>query len=163
MRHSYIDGPRRIRAPRATPRSRARFLPAIVALPAVAALWLTVGLPVLSQVTGAGAGNRESRNVFFSTEATAGGSGGSAGGASGPQTVAAATVSKQVLAAYHAEVAQARARAMSSGTIGTIGTTSAAPTRGCAPTCRRRSIRSRAQAIPARSASTSWASSPTSV
>jgi hypothetical protein len=111
MRHSYIDGPRRIRAPRATPRSRVRFLPAIVALPAVAALWLTVGLPVLSQVTSAGAGNRAARTVVFSTEAGGGGSGGSAGGAAGPQTVAAATVSNQVLAAYHEEEAQAWARA----------------------------------------------------
>ena len=106
MRHSYIDGPRRIRAPRATPRSRVRFLPAIVALPAVAALWLTVGLPVLSQVTGAGAGNRETRNVVFSTEA--GDGSGSSAGAGAPQTIAAATVSNQVLAAYHAEVARVR-------------------------------------------------------
>ena len=39
--------------------------------------------------------------------------------------------------------------------IGTIGTTSAAPMRGCAPAWRRRSIRSRAHAIPASSAATS--------
>jgi len=50
LRHSYIDRPRRIRAPLATPRSRGRFLPAVVALPVVAVLWVTVGLPVLSQV-----------------------------------------------------------------------------------------------------------------
>ena len=44
--------------------------------------------------------------------------------------------------------ARGRARApRSSGTIGTSGTTSAAPIRGCAPSCRRRSIRSRARAI----------------
>lgn len=110
MRRSYIDGPRRIRAPRAAPRSRVRFLPAVVALPAVAALWLTVGLPVLSQVTGAGAGNRQARNVVFSTEARAGDSGGSAAGAATPQTVAAATISNKVLASYHAEVALAQAR-----------------------------------------------------
>ena len=48
-----------------------------------------------------------------------------------------------------------RARSMSSGRTPTIGTTSAAPTRGCAPSCRRRSIRSRAHAIPATSAATS--------
>ena len=40
--------------------------------------------------------------------------------------------------------AHVRARSMSSGTIGTTGTTSAAPIRGCAPSCSRRSIRSRA-------------------
>ena len=39
--------------------------------------------------------------------------------------------------------------------IGTIGTTSAAPIRGCAPSWRRRSIRSRATSIAATSASTS--------
>ena len=49
--------------------------------------------------------------------------------------------------------AAARARSMSSGLIGTSGTTSAAPTRGCAPSCRRRSIRSRARPTPATSAS----------
>jgi hypothetical protein len=108
MRHSYIDGPRRIRAPRATPRSRVRFLPAVVALPAVAVLWLTVGLPVLSQVTGAGAGARQARNVVFSMEASGSGTGGSS---AAPQSVAAATVSNQVLASYHAEVAQGQARA----------------------------------------------------
>ena len=42
----------------------------------------------------------------------------------------------------------ARARSMSSGRIGTIGTTSAAPIRGCTPSWRRRSIRSRATAMP---------------
>src|SRR5918996_465142 len=55
------------------------------------------------------------------------------------------------------------ARLRSSGRIGTTGTTSAAPIRGCAPTCSRRSIRSRAHATPATSASTIAASSPTSV
>src|SRR3954451_24995465 len=47
--------------------------------------------------------------------------------------------------------------------MGTSGTTSAAPTHGCAPSCRRRSIRSRAQPIPASSASTSSSSPPTRV
>ena len=45
--------------------------------------------------------------------------------------------------------AAACARSMSSGAIGTSGTTSAAPMRGCAPSCRRRSIRSRAHPTPA--------------
>jgi hypothetical protein len=113
LRHSYIDRPRRIRAPRATPPSRTRFLPAVVALPVVAILWVTVGLPVLSQVTGAGGSNRLARSVVFAAQAA--GSGGGPGGVSSvPQTEAAAIVSEKVLAAYHAEVvkrAQARARA----------------------------------------------------
>src|SRR5262249_57003211 len=106
--HPSTAGPPRIRAPRAPPRWRVRFLPAVVALPAVAVLWLTVGLPVLSQVTGAGAGNRLARNVVFSMEASGSGSG---GGSAAPPSVAAATVSDQALASYHAEVAQAPARA----------------------------------------------------
>src|SRR5918995_6944529 len=52
---------------------------------------------------------------------------------------------------------------MSSGLIGTIGTTSAAPIRGCAPSCPARSIRSRAHAIPASRVSINSSSSPTSV
>ena len=59
--------------------------------------------------------------------------------------------------------AVAFARSRSSGRIGTIGTTSAAPIRGWAPSCRRRSIRSRAHATPASSVSTSSSASPTSV
>jgi hypothetical protein len=111
LRHSYIDRPRRIRAPRATTRSRGRFLPAVVALPVVAVLWVTVGLPVLSQVTGAGGTNRLARSVVFAAQAE--GSGGWSGANSAvPQTEAATIVSNRVLAAYHAEVAKrARARA----------------------------------------------------
>jgi hypothetical protein len=111
MRHSYIDTPRRIRAPRATPRSRARFLPAVVALPAVAVLWLTVGLPMLSQLTSAAGSNPLGRTVVFAAQATGPGAGAD-GGLPAPQTVAAATVSNQVLAGYQAEVARrAQARA----------------------------------------------------
>ena len=44
---------------------------------------------------------------------------------------------------------------MSAGRSATSGTTSAAPIRGCAPSCRRRSIRSRATSTAATSASTS--------
>lgn len=83
------------------------------ALPLVAALWVTVGLPVLSQLTNATGGNRLSRKVVFEAHAN-GQDGGAAGGAAAPLAEATATVSKQVLAAYHAEVlhrAQARARA----------------------------------------------------
>src|SRR4051794_3999073 len=52
---------------------------------------------------------------------------------------------------------------MSSGTSGTIGTTSAAPTRGCAPSCCRRSMRSHATATPAARASESSSACPTRV
>jgi hypothetical protein len=84
-------------------------LPAVVALPAVAVLWLTIGLPMLSQLTGAGASNQLARKVVFTTQAGDSGTGAS-GGAAGPQTVTAVTVSNEVLSAYRAEVAK-RSRA----------------------------------------------------
>ena len=59
--------------------------------------------------------------------------------------------------------APSRVRARRPRRIGTTGTTSAAPIRGCAPSCRAGRCRSRAHATPASSASTSAASSPTSV
>jgi hypothetical protein len=127
LRHSYIDRPRRIRAPRATPPSRARFLPAVVALPVVAVLWVTVGLPVLSQVTGAGGSNRLARSVVFAAQAAGTGSG-TGGASSVPQTEAAAIVSEKVLAAYHAEVAKrARARARAAAKLNVIGAKLALP------------------------------------
>jgi hypothetical protein len=114
MRHSYIQRPRRIRAPRATTRSRSRFLPVVLAGPIVVVLWVTIGLPMLSQLTGAAGGNRLARKVVF--EAQAGAPGEPGRGDAAPATAAAAVVSKRVLAAYHAEVArreriQARRRA----------------------------------------------------
>jgi hypothetical protein len=127
LRHSYIDRPRRIRAPRATPPSRTRFLPAFVALPVVAVLWVTVGLPVLSQVTGAGGSNRLARSVVFGAQATRMGDG-TEGSSSVPQTEAAAIVSEKVLAAYHAEVAKrARAHARAAGKLNAIGAKLARP------------------------------------
>ena len=82
------------------------------ALPLVAALWVTVGLPVLSQLTGGTGVDRLSRKVVFEAHAN-GQDGDPGGGAAAPLAEATATVSSQVLAAYHAEVlhrAQARAR-----------------------------------------------------
>jgi len=93
----------------------------------VAVLWVTVGLPVLSQVTGAGSSNRLARSVVFGAQAT--GTGGGTGGAfSVPQTEAAAIVSEKVLAAYHAEVAKrARARARAAAKLNAIGAKLARP------------------------------------
>jgi hypothetical protein len=76
---------------------------------------------VLSQVTGAGGGNRLSRSVVFGAQAS-GSSGGPGAGSSAPQTVAAAIVSDKVLEEYHAEVAkraQARGRARAAVTPAT--------------------------------------------
>ena len=115
MRHSYIDRPKRIRAPRATtPRARSRFLPIVFALPFVAVLWVTIGLPMLSQLTSAAGNNRLARKVVFETQGSGPGGGSGSSGAGAPATVAAATVAHSVVVAYRAEVArrhQARARA----------------------------------------------------
>ena len=59
--------------------------------------------------------------------------------------------------------AAARARGMSSGRIGTTGTTSAAPMQGCTPSCRRRSISSRRVRPHATSAPRARRRSPTTV
>src|SRR5919198_5515040 len=101
MRHSYIHRPRRIRAPRATPRSLSRFLPVVLAGPIVVVLWVTIGLPMLSQLTSAAAGNSVAHKVVFEAQPTAPGGSGASQGA--PATAAAAVVSKEVLASYHAE------------------------------------------------------------
>jgi hypothetical protein len=117
MRRSYIDRPKRIRAPRATtPRARSRFLPIVFALPFVAALWVTIGLPMLSQLTSAAGSNRLARKVVFETQGSGPGGGGDSSGPRGPATVAAATVAHSIVVAYRAEVARrdragARARA----------------------------------------------------
>jgi hypothetical protein len=93
----------------------------------VAVLWVTVGLPVLSQVAGAGGSNRLARSVVFAAQAA--GSGGGAGGASSvPQTEATAIVSEKVLAAYHAEVVKrAHARARAAAKVNAIGARLALP------------------------------------
>ena len=103
MRRSYIDRPRRIRAPRATARSRPRFVPVLLAGPIVVVLWVTIGLPMLSQLTSAAGVNRLTRKVVFEAQ---GGAPEGGGGGGAPTTEAAAIVSKQVLAAYRAEVAR---------------------------------------------------------
>jgi hypothetical protein len=93
----------------------------------VAVLWVTVGLPVLSQVTGAGGSNRLARSVVFAAQA-AGLGGGTGGASSVPQTEAATIVSEKVLAAYHAEVAKrARARARAAAKVNAIDAKLALP------------------------------------
>jgi hypothetical protein len=82
----------------------------VLAGPIVVVLWVTIGLPMMSQLTSAAGANRLARKVVFEAEPTA--SGGAGGGEGVPATAAAAVVSKKVLAAYHAEVErQARAHA----------------------------------------------------
>src|SRR6266487_3827336 len=90
MRHSRVEKPRRLRPARAVLRARSRALPFALAIPLVALAWLTIGLPVLANLTSAsGSGNRRARNtVFVATAATA---------RSRPQVEAAVTFSPAVL------------------------------------------------------------------
>ena len=105
MRHSYIDRPKRIRAPRATTRARSRFLPVVVALPFVAVLWVTIGLPMLSQLTSARAAT-DSRGRSSSRRRAAARHGGAAGGAGAPRDCSGCD-RRPSSRAYHAEVPHA--------------------------------------------------------
>ena len=80
MRHSYIDRPRRLPAPRAGRLRRTRFAPVALALPLVTLMWLTIGLPIFAEVSVAGGGDGRARDVAFGAEIANRGSGGGNGG-----------------------------------------------------------------------------------
>ena len=65
MRRSYIDLPRRLPSARSLARSRSRALPFMLALPLVGVLWVTIGLPILGEVTTASATDRRARDAFL--------------------------------------------------------------------------------------------------
>src|SRR5213078_1300388 len=77
MRH-YVDPPRRLPSARTLARTRSRALPIVIALPLVAILWVTIGLPIISTATGSTFSNRRARNLVF----LGGGSGGHSRGSS---------------------------------------------------------------------------------
>ena len=93
MRRSYIDGPRRLPTPRGVLR-RTRLAPVLIALPLVALLWLTIGLPIFAELSGTSGGGGALQDVFFDTEASAAPGG---GGGNEPQTIAAAVVDPRVV------------------------------------------------------------------
>ena len=62
MRHSYVQRPRRLPSARAITRRRSRALPFVLALPLVGVLWVTIGLPILSNLTTASSADRRSRD-----------------------------------------------------------------------------------------------------
>jgi len=64
MRH-YVDLPRRLPSARTLARTRSRALPIVIALPLVAILWVTIGLPIISTATGSTFSNRRARNLVF--------------------------------------------------------------------------------------------------
>src|SRR6187431_123991 len=101
MRHFYIDGPRRLPAPRAVLLRRTRFAPVALALPLVTLMWLTIGLPIFAELSSPGGQDTGSRDVVFGS----GIPGRAAGGGSMPRghnsggttmTIAAATVSPAI-------------------------------------------------------------------
>src|SRR5207237_9782877 len=65
MRHSYVKRPQRLPSARAIARPRSRALPFVLALPLVGLLWVTIGLPILSNVTSASAGDSRSRTGYL--------------------------------------------------------------------------------------------------
>ena len=101
MKH-YVELPRRLPSARKLARTRSRALPFVIALPLVAVLWVTIGLPILSSETSASVSNRRSRDVVF--EADGSGSRGSGHGDQGSQTVSVATFSPDVLHAVGVEL-----------------------------------------------------------
>jgi hypothetical protein len=64
MRH-YVDLPRRLPSARSIARTRSRALPILLALPLVAILWVTIGLPIISTATTASVSDRRARDVVF--------------------------------------------------------------------------------------------------
>ena len=118
MRHSYIDRPRRLPAPRAGRLRRTRFAPVALALPLVTLMWLTIGLPIFAEVSVAGGGDGRARDVAFGAEIANRGSGGGNGGrnANGAaDTVVAATVRPRIVR----EIRLIRERALISASAGT--------------------------------------------
>jgi hypothetical protein len=94
MRRWTNDEPGRLPAPRAVLVPRSRFTPLALALPLVAGLWLTIGLPIFAELSSAGGGGGSSRDVLFQAGASGGfGGSGSGGGPRGSApTIAVAVV-----------------------------------------------------------------------
>src|SRR4029450_3331979 len=104
MRHTYIDRPRRLPAPRAVLFRRARFAPVALALPLVTLMWLTIGLPIFAELSSAGGGpSGGAGGIFGSASAGTAGGGGSQPRGNSPNgtttTIAAATVSPAIVRA----------------------------------------------------------------
>src|SRR5690242_17772193 len=94
MRH-YVELPRRLPSARSIARTRSRALPVLLALPLVALLWITIGLPMLSDATTASASDLRTRETFLHGLGSA--AGGSRSGDEPSQTVAVATFSPAAL------------------------------------------------------------------
>lgn len=77
---------------------RSRFVPLAIALPLMLGLWLTIGLPIFAELSGAAGGNDAMRDFLFDAGAS-GATGGNGGdrGPSSPGFVAAAIVDPKVV------------------------------------------------------------------
>src|ERR1051326_6258654 len=94
MRH-YVELPRRLPSARSIARTRSRALPVLLALPLVAFLWITIGLPMLSDATAASASDRRAREAFLHDGGS--GSGGRRSSYSPSQAVGVTTFSPAAL------------------------------------------------------------------
>src|SRR5436853_5855799 len=69
MERSYIKRPENLPAPGAVLGRRSRAVPLAIAVVLVSVLWLTIGLPVLGQLTDASGGTHADRRLAFSATA----------------------------------------------------------------------------------------------
>lgn len=101
MRHSYIDRPRRLPAPRAGRLRRTRFAPVALGLALVTLMWLTIGLPIFAELSVGSGGEGRARDVTFDSEIGSSASGGDWTGGRNrngmAKTVVAATVRPRIV------------------------------------------------------------------
>src|SRR6266536_401235 len=90
--------PRRLPAPRAVLFARTRVAPVAFALPLVALLWLTIGLPIFAQLSSATGSGGSTHELFFQADSLDG-DGGNGAGVGAEPTVAAATVDPRIVRA----------------------------------------------------------------
>ena len=98
MRRWTNDEPGRLPAPRAVLVPRSRFAPLAFALPLVAGLWLTIGLPIFAELSSADGAGGSSRSVLFQAEAPgSSGSSGSGGSRDSEPTIALAVIDPKIV------------------------------------------------------------------
>jgi hypothetical protein len=98
MRRWTSARPRRLPAPRAVLFARTRVVPVAFALPLVALLWLTIGLPIFAQLSSATGSGGSTHELFFQADSLDG-DGGNGAGVGAEPTVAAATVDPKIVRA----------------------------------------------------------------
>jgi hypothetical protein len=115
---------------------RSRLAPLAIALPLVMGLWLTIGLPILAEVSGTAGGGGPMRDFLFGAAAT-GGPNGPEGGKRGPSagTVAAAIVDPKIVREIRLQRIREQTASTWPGTAGTPGTNRLRPRATCTTRC----------------------------